>query len=95
MRSTRWLLALETAAHDRRGQVGLDGNRQERDAPLRRHQRHRHGEIVDAETRRDLNARSLQIAVDRVAQDAGNVGDADEGLAREIARIEGLARRES
>ena len=55
--------------------------------------RHRHGEIVDRETRRDLDSRSFEIADDRVAQHARNLGDADEGLAHKIARIESLLRR--
>ena len=40
-----------------------------------------------------LNSRSFEIEVDRAAQDAGKLGYADESL--EIARIEGLAYRES
>ena len=47
------------------------------------------------ETRRDLDPRSFEIAIDRAAQDARNLGYADEGLAYEIARIEGLGYRES
>jgi hypothetical protein len=43
--------------------------------------------------RRDLDARPFEIAVDSAAQHAGNLGDADEGRACEIARIESLARR--
>ena len=87
------LITLQTATDDGRGQVVLDGYRQQRHAPLRRHQRNRHGEIVDLETRRDLDARSLEIPVDGAAQHAGDLGDPDEGFTDKMTRIEGLARR--
>ena len=53
------------------------------DATLRRHQRHRNGEIVDLEPGRSLDGRPSEIAVDGAAQYARDLGNADERLARD------------
>jgi hypothetical protein len=48
--------------------------------------------VIDLETRRNLNTQPFEVAVDGTAQHAGNLGDADEGLASKITRIECLTR---